>query len=80
MSADPNSAPVERRKPGRPSLGQRTATGLRLPADLHARLLAAAEERDVSANLLVTKAVTQYLDRLIPIEAFVCASPEVSGE
>lgn len=43
-------------------------TGIRLPASLHARLHAAAADRDVSANLLVTRAVRDYLDRLPDVD------------
>ena len=42
----------------------RIATAVRLPESVHRRLHEAANDRDVSANLLVTRAVTEYLDRL----------------
>ncbi|HEY6532252.1 MAG TPA: toxin-antitoxin system HicB family antitoxin [Acidimicrobiales bacterium] len=45
----------------------RVPTAVRLPASLHERLTAAARERDVSANLLVSKAVEAYLDQLPPV-------------
>jgi hypothetical protein len=48
--------------------GPRTTTAIRLPDALHERLSVAATERDVSLNFLVTKAVEQFLDRLIPID------------
>ncbi len=41
---------------------KRVSTAVRLPADLHRRLVAQAEQRDVSVNLLVTKA----LERVLP--------------
>jgi predicted transcriptional regulator len=44
----------------------RVATAVRLPASVHRRLHQAAIDRDVSANLLVTRAVTEFLDRLAP--------------
>lgn len=44
----------------------RVATAIRLPASVHRRLRQAATDRDVSANLLVTRAVCEYLDRLAP--------------
>ena len=44
----------------------RVATAVRLPESLHKRLQQVAEDRDVSANLLITKAVGDYLDRLAP--------------
>jgi predicted HicB family RNase H-like nuclease len=43
---------------------KRIATAVRLPESVHRRLHQAATERDVSANLLVTRAVSDYLDRL----------------
>ena len=49
-------------------------TGVRLPASLHERLHAAAGERGVSANELVTRAVAHYLDRLPPLEALLGAA------
>lgn len=53
------------RRPGRPRReGDRITTAVRLPRDLHERLAEAAEDRDVSRNRLVTKALTAYLDRL----------------
>ena len=47
-------------------LKQRTATAIRFPEDLHEQLRVAAEERDLSVNYLVVKAVEQFLPRLIP--------------
>lgn len=47
---------------------KRVTTAVRLPEDLHQRLKDAAEERDVSVNLIVTKAVAQYLDGLLPAD------------
>ncbi len=40
------------------------ATAIRLPESVHRRLHQAAADRDVSANLLVTRAICDYLDRL----------------
>lgn len=48
----------------RPSHEKRIATAIRLPESVHRRLREAATEQDVSANLLVTQAVSEYLDRL----------------
>lgn len=42
----------------------RIPTAVRLPESVHRRLHEVADERAVSANLLVTKAVEEYLDRL----------------
>lgn len=43
---------------------ERVSTQVRLPADLHEHLQREAGERDVSVNLLVTRAVADYLERL----------------
>jgi hypothetical protein len=42
----------------------RVATAVRLPESIHRRLHDAASHRDVSANLLVIRAVSELLDRL----------------
>jgi hypothetical protein len=42
-------------------------TAVRLPRSLHERLRAAADERQVAANLLVQKALEDYLCRLRPV-------------
>jgi hypothetical protein len=47
---------------------ERIATAIRLPASLRVALLDAAFERDVSVNLLVTRAISDYLARLRPVE------------
>ena len=51
---------------GRPRIYEepRVATAVRLPASLRDELQAAAVERDVSVNFLVTRAVLDYLRRL----------------
>lgn len=49
-------------------LAARSATAIRLDPEVHRRLKDAAQERDVSVNWLVGKAVTEFLDRLIPVE------------
>jgi predicted transcriptional regulator len=46
----------------------RVSTQVRLPAELHERLRRTAAERQVSANLLVERAVDDYLDRLPPVD------------
>lgn len=54
-----------------------SATAIRFPPDTHARLKAAAEERDLSINWMVVKAVDEMLDRLIPVDEFrITRSPE----
>lgn len=47
----------------------RIATAVQLPVSVHRRLQEAAADRDVSANLLVTRAVCEYLDRLPRLSA-----------
>jgi predicted transcriptional regulator len=47
----------------------RIATAVRLPESIHRRLHQAARERDVSANLLVIRAVESYLDALPSADA-----------
>lgn len=41
---------------------------VRLPALLHEQLREAAEERDVSMTWLITKAVQDLLEHLLPVE------------
>ncbi|MFN0027713.1 MAG: hypothetical protein ACKV2O_11140 [Acidimicrobiales bacterium] len=41
---------------------------MRVDKDTYQQLLRAAEERGVSANKLITMALQDFLDRLIPIE------------
>lgn len=43
---------------------ERRVTAVRLPVELHDRAKATAEERDVSVNWLVTRALAAYLDGL----------------
>ena len=54
----------------RPKLDEesRVSTQIRLPESLHERLRLAAQDRDVSVNLIVTRALTDFLDRLVPSE------------
>ena len=46
----------------------RVATAVRLSVSLRSELRAAALERGISVNLLVTRAVSEYLRRLPPPE------------
>jgi hypothetical protein len=64
---------------GRPRMYDepRIATAIRLPVSLRDELLIAATERDVSVNLLVTHAVSDYLRRLRPPEV---DEPMASGD
>ena len=43
---------------------------VRVPVELGERLRVAAEERVVSQNLLVVKAIEFYLERLVPVDEF----------
>lgn len=66
-SVSDNLKPAPKKR-GRPSAGPRTSTAIRLTDELHERLRVAADERDLSMNWLVNRAVTYYLDRLIPVD------------
>lgn len=47
---------------------ERVTTAIRLAPDLHRRLTVAARERDLAVNHLVTRAIEEFLERLIPAE------------
>jgi len=51
----------------------RVTTGMRFPPELHARLVQAAAERDVSIGWLVNRACEHFLDRLLPVEEILLA-------
>ncbi len=55
---------------GRPRIYRepRRATAVRLPVSLHERLRSEAGLRLVSANLLIELAVSEFLDRLPPVD------------
>ena len=55
---------------GRPKLyaEPRVATAIRLPLSVRDELQHAAAERDVSVNFLVTRAVSDFLRRLPPVD------------
>jgi predicted HicB family RNase H-like nuclease len=46
----------------------RTTTAIRFPDELHDQLRGAAEERGLSLNFMVIKAVEDFLKRLIPAD------------
>ena len=46
----------------------RTTTAVRLPEELHDQLRRAADERGFSVNFMVTKAVEDFIRRLIPAD------------
>ena len=52
---------------------KRIATAVRLPEYIHHRLHEAALDRDISANLLVTRAIAEFLDRLPSADAILDA-------
>lgn len=52
--------------------GDRVTTAVRVPVDLHDRLVAVADDRDTSINNLIVKAADYYLEHVIkpmPAEA-----------
>lgn len=49
---------------------RRRTTAIRLPEELHESLRQAAEDRDLSMNHLVVKAVQDFLPRLIPLDEY----------
>jgi hypothetical protein len=49
----------------------RVTTAVRVPKTLHDRARAAAQERQVGVNLLVVRALEDYLDRLVPVDEVV---------
>ena len=54
---------------GRPRVNDaRIQSGYRISPELHEALQAAAAERDVSVNWLMTKALEDYLPRLLPAD------------
>ncbi|MBK6856090.1 MAG: toxin-antitoxin system HicB family antitoxin [Microthrixaceae bacterium] len=55
----------------------RIPTAVRLPESLHQRLHQEARERTVSANLLITRALEEYLDRLPALAETTRTQPEV---
>lgn len=47
---------------------RRITTAIRVPEQLHGQLSEAAEERDLSVNYLVVRAIEDFMNRLIPAE------------
>ena len=56
-----------------------TTTAIRFPDELHERLRIAAEERDLSINYLVVKAVEEFVENLIPVEDLTLTRPRTSN-
>ena len=55
-------------RPAKPENQRRVNTNVRLRPDLHRGLTDAADDRDVSVNFMITRAIEDYLDRLLPVE------------
>jgi predicted HicB family RNase H-like nuclease len=49
---------------------ERKVFKVRLPRGTHERLLAAADDHNVSANLIATRALEEFLGRMVPVEEF----------
>lgn len=45
--------------------GERVVTAIRIPVDLHARLVEVCEERDITINGLMVKATAHYIDNVM---------------
>lgn len=56
----------------------RVNTAIRFDADVHARLVEAADERDLTVNWMVNRAVSEFLDRLLPVAEFSLTRKEPS--
>ena len=65
---------------GRPRVhaSPRSATAVRFPTELLEALHAAADERDVSVNWLVNRAVVDFLSRLLPVDEIVLTRPRAA--
>lgn len=60
---------AEQSRRGRPNeFGERVTKAVRLDPQLAKRLRAEASARNVSANLLINRAVEDYLNRLLPLD------------
>lgn len=57
---------------------ERATTAIRMPKELQRRLHEAADERDISANLLAVKAISNYLDQLVPPEDLLVTRSQLS--
>jgi hypothetical protein len=53
----------------------RVATNLRLPRSLHEKVKAAAQERGVAVNWLLTRLIMDGMDRLIPVDELTLVRP-----
>ena len=66
---------------GRPRMytEPRRATAVRLPESVYLRVRQAADERDVSVNLLIVKALSRFLDQLPPTDAVLTSDPNAGA-
>ncbi len=55
---------------------ERVGSNYRLPRSLHERLKAEAEDREVSVNLLIERAISDYLERLLPLDQLLATAAE----
>jgi hypothetical protein len=58
----------------------RVTTAVRVPKSLHERARAAAAERQVGVNLIVVRALEDYLDRLVPVDEVVLTRDPASRD
>jgi hypothetical protein len=61
---------TDRGETKRPTADERSSLMVRMEPELHARLRDAAADRDLSMNYLATKAIKEFLDRLVPTDEF----------
>ena len=57
----------------------RVSTAVRFPVELHQQLADAAQERDLSINWLVNRAVVDFLDRLLPLDEIILTRDQANG-
>lgn len=50
---------------------KRIPTAVRIPESLHRQLQAVADEREVSVNLIIVKAIEKHLEQLPPVDDLV---------
>lgn len=43
-------------------------TAIRVPESMHIRLASEADERELSINVMVVRAIDEYLNRLVPFD------------
>lgn len=57
----------------------RTTTAIRFPEEVHEQLKAAADERGLSINFMVVKAVEEMLENLLPADELRLTRPSRSS-